>query len=278
MVSKHRPRSGTAESALREGRYPIDTGICELERIDDGWLVLVNGFPSSHVDPADPARLDFPYMRWIAAVVAARWGTGDQLRALHLGGGACSLPRHIAAVYPQARQVVVEIDGALAALVREWFWLPRAPLVRLRVGEARAVTESLADASRHLVVRDVFAKDETPLALTTADFVAHVRRVLAPGGTYILNCGVSRDLGAARREAATLLGAFAEVALIADAATLSGKRPGNVVLAGSGSALGLERAPALSAGPAHPRVWLTDQVRRFAAGARVPRDSDFTLG
>ena len=58
---------------------------------------------------------------------------------------------------------VVEIDAKLAELVRGWFDIPRAPLVRIRVGEARAVTESLSEDSRDLVIRDVFSGSTTPV-------------------------------------------------------------------------------------------------------------------
>ena len=128
----------TAESADTrpvEGDYPIDTGTAKLERdhySPEGWVLKVNGVPSSHVDLAEPERLDFEYMRWIAALIRSRFapavfdGNESKLRALHLGGGACSMARWAAATYPNARQVVVELDGKLAELVRAWFDLPRA--------------------------------------------------------------------------------------------------------------------------------------------------------
>jgi hypothetical protein len=130
------------------GVYYIDTGDCELIPDQDnstGWLLRINGVMSSHIDLADPLFLDFEYMRWIAALVESRWPPAGRpkLRALHLGGGACSLARYFHAAYPDARQVVVELDGKLAEYVRRWFDLPKAPLLRLRVGEARAVTETL---------------------------------------------------------------------------------------------------------------------------------------
>ena len=103
---------------------------------------------SSHIDLADPLFLDFEYMRWMAALIESRWPRRgrstrrQKLRGLHLGGGACSLARYFHAAYPDARQVVVELDGKLAEYVRGWFDLPKAPLLRLRVGEAREVTET----------------------------------------------------------------------------------------------------------------------------------------
>ena len=259
------------------GSYPIDTGTCELvpdSFSPDAWILMVNGVHSSHIDLADPRHLDFEYMRWIAALVESRWRPDASLRALHLGGAACSLARYFAAVYPAARQVAVELDGRLAELVRGWFDLPRAPLLRLRVGEARAVTETLQPDSRDLVIRDVFAGAKTPVPLTTAEFTAHVRRVLAPGGVYVVNCGDTPDLRGARAEAATICAAFEYTAAIADPAMLKGRRYGNIILAGSDTPFAedpsLPRTLLGGGVPAH--LWDDAKLRSFAAGARPLHD------
>ncbi len=269
--------SRAAPSGPQAGVYEIDTGTCELVRdtlTADGWTIEVNGVPSSHIDMNDPAQLDFEYMRWMAGIVRHHSFSGGKLRALHLGGGACTLARYLASVYPDARQVVVELDGKLAELVREWFDLPRAPLLRIRVGEARAVTETLTEDSRDLVVRDVFAGSTTPEPLLTAEFTAHVRRVLAPRGIYVVNCGDTRDLTRTKREAATIGSVFPHTVIIADPAMLKGRRWGNVVIAGSDVPLGENPALAhelLGGGvPAH--VWLDEKVRAFARDAKVLRD------
>lgn len=259
------------------GEYIIDTGTCILvqDRFNEnGWILNVNGVPSSHIDLTDPRRLDFEYMRWIAALINAQWNDDARLRALHLGGGACSLARYIAATFPDARQVVVELDGKLADLVREWFDLPRAPFLRIRAGEAREVTESLSADSRDLVIRDVFAGNRTPEPLTTMEFTASAKRVLAPDGVYVVNCGDSPDLKKARLEAATISSSFRNSMMIADPSMLKGRRYGNVIIAGSDAPLGVEPGLArelLGGGvPAHS--WDDAQVRRFCNGAPVLRD------
>jgi SAM-dependent methyltransferase len=263
--------------------YYIDTGDCELIADQDnstGWLLKINGVMSSHIDLADPLFLDFEYMRWMSALIESRWppsgvpGTLQKLRGLHLGGGACSLARYFHAVYPDARQVVVELDGKLAEYVRGWFDLPKAPLLRLRVGEAREVTETLTPETRDFIIRDVFAGAVTPRPLTTAEFNQHVKRVLAPGGLYVVNSGDAPDLKNAREDAATIAAAFKHTVIIADPAMLKGRRYGNMVMAGSDTPFGddpkLHRRLLGGAVPAH--LWDDAQVRAFAAGSPVRHD------
>jgi hypothetical protein len=278
---------GSQQDGPVAGVYYIDTGDCELIADQDnsnGWLLRINGVMSSHIDLADPLFLDFEYMRWIAAVIESRWPAvsgkggsnhgGPRLRGLHLGGGACSLARYFHAAYPEVRQVVVELDGKLAEYVRGWFDLPKAPLLRLRVGEAREVTETLTPATRDFIIRDVFAGSLTPRPLTTAEFNEHIKRVLAPGGIYVVNSGDAPNLLNAREDAATIAAAFEHTMIIADPAMLKGRRYGNMVMAGSDTPL--DRDPQLArrllggAVPAH--IWNDAQVRAFAAGSPVRHD------
>jgi spermidine synthase len=259
--------------------YYIDTGDCELVPDQDnsnGWLLRINGVMSSHIDLADPLFLDFEYMRWISALVESRWPreSKPKLRALHLGGGACSLARYFHAAYPDARQVVVELDGKLAEYVRGWFDLPKAPLLRLRVGEAREVTESLTPHTRDLIIRDVFDGSLTPRPLTTREFNEHAKQVLAPGGIYVANSGDAPDLANAREDAATIAATFEHTVIIADPAMLKGRRYGNMIMAGSDLPFdgdpGLARRLLGGAVPAH--IWDDTKVRAFAAGAPVRHD------
>lgn len=274
--SRRRPTAGGAPDDIA-GTFPIDTGTAVITTDADGqgWLLEVNGVQSSHV-AVDPTRLDFEYMRWIAAVVADRLDLDEALRVLHLGAAGCALPRHLAAVAPASRHVAVEIDSALADLVRARFDIPRAPIVRLRVGDARTVTEGLTPGSRDLVVVDVFAGARTPAHLTTVEFVDAVHRVLRPGGLVVMNIADTRDLVYARRQIATVADRFDHLLLVADPAMLKGRRYGNVVVAASDEPL--------PASPALVRDLLVDAVpasvregaaaHTFVAGARPYTDGD----
>lgn len=256
--------------------HSIDTGTAEIVRdrsSPHAYLLLVNGMQSSHLDLDDPVWLDFEYLRWMAAVIEALVPAGTRISALHLGAAGCSLARHLIAVRPDSHHLAVDIDAALTRGVREWFHLPSAPALRIRVGDARAVTESLAAATRNVVVRDVFAGSATPPALTTLEFTTAVRRVLRPGGLYLLNCGDRPDLGSARAEAATVAAVFPQVAIAADAAMLKGRRRGNVVLAGSDTPLEHPQlARQLLGGAVPAQLWGDARVREFARTSSPLRD------
>jgi len=274
-VGRQRDRGGRGATAgPTPGVYPIDSGTAELVQDRDntlGYLLLVNGVQSSHIDLADPSWLDFEYMRWIASVIQDR--TPDPLRVLHLGAAACSLARYLITVRPGSQHLAVDTDAELARLVRVWFDLPKAPALRIRVGDARTVTESLPDGAHTVVVRDVFAGAVTPLPLTTVEFTRHVRRVLRPGGLYILNCGDAPDLRLARSEAATVGSVFEHLAIVADPPMLKGRRRGNVIIIGADAAIG---GPALArellGGAVPAQVWDDRRSREFAKGAPVLTD------
>ena len=257
------------------GVFEISTGTAELvHAVDGGWLLSINGAQSSHIDPDRPDTLDFEYMRQAAAVIADRWpGRNEPLRVLHLGAAGCAMPRYLAHRYPQSRHVAVEIDAELARLAREWFDLPRAPRLRIRVGDAREVTESLREQTRDVVMRDAFAGSVTPEHLTTVEFTESVQRVLTPGGLYLANCGDRRDLRSMRSEIATIADVFAHVELISDPAMFKGRRSGNIIVVAGDSPLpdsaDLERA--LRSDPEPARLMTGDAARSFGSGP-VRRD------
>ncbi|GAA3963489.1 fused MFS/spermidine synthase [Gordonia caeni] len=258
------------------GSFEISTGTAELTHDGvGGWLLTVNGAQSSHVDPFDPTNLEFEYMRQMASAIAdAHPEPVTALRVLHLGAAACALPRHLAHRYPKSRHVAVEIDAELARLAREWFDLPRAPRLRIRVGDAREVVETLTEQTRDIVIRDAFAEDITPPHLMTAEFTRAVKRVLAPGGLYLANCGDRRDLRSVRSEVATIADVFANVELISDPSMFKGRRSGNIVVVASDGPL--PRSPELQrtlrSDPEPSRLLTDDEATAFARHSPILRD------
>lgn len=286
-VAKRRktPKVQPENTRLKEGKYEISTGIAELIADDytpDGWVLEINGMESSHVVVGRPRELDFEYMRWLVAVLEAFVETTldpEKLRITHLGGGACSMAQYLADLYPSSRNTVVELDSKLADLVREWFDLPKAPRVKIRVGEAREVTETFAPSSRDVIIRDVFAGYITPTPLTTLEFTQIVSESLAPNGLYIINCGDAPDLAGARAETAAIAEVFEYTCAAADSAMFKGRRRGNIILAGShsplpvaGDAVAAQITKRLLGGGVPAQYKDYAWVRNFASGVAPRRD------
>ena len=93
-------------------------------------LLNVNGtFQSGCYVPEDLRfQLACEYHREMARVIGRLVRERDRtaeapLRVLVMGGGGYSLPKYLAAYVPEARVDVVEIDPAITALAREFFFL-----------------------------------------------------------------------------------------------------------------------------------------------------------
>ncbi len=211
----------------------VASGIAELVPDADrpgGWTLLVDGTPQSHVDLNDPTALHFEYMRRLGSVIDTAAPRGLPLRVLHLGGGALTLPRYVAATRPGSLQRVVESDPALVALVRRVLPLPRRAGLRIRGGDGRVAVEGEPADRYDVVVTDVFSGARVPGRFTSVEFATQVARVLHGGGRYAVNLADGPSLGYVRRQVATLREVFADVCLLAEPAVLRGRRFGNVVL------------------------------------------------
>ncbi|WP_031094165.1 spermidine synthase-like protein, partial [Streptomyces sp. NRRL S-15] len=75
---------------------------------DRAWLLTVDGAPQSYVDLDEPEHLEFEYVRRLGHVVDRAGAPGAPLDVVHLGGGALTLPRYVAATRPGSRQDVAE--------------------------------------------------------------------------------------------------------------------------------------------------------------------------
>ena len=256
------------------GRYPVDGGTAELLRDWDragAWELSIDGVPQSYVDLDEPTYLDFAYVRLMGDLLDLLAEPAEPLTVLHLGGGACTLPRYVAATRPGSTQLVVDADGPLVDLVRAELGTTG---FKLRVGDARLELARLARASCDVVLGDVFDQARVPVHLTTVEHVREVVRVLRPGGTYAVNIGDGSGLTFTRGQVATLRAAFSHVLLMGDPGVLRGRRFGNLVLVGSDTPLpvaGLTRNAARAAGTA--RVVSGPDLEAFVGGAKVVTDA-----
>lgn len=271
-----RHRRGTEEPRTT----PVGGGLAELrpdrER-PQAWTLLVGGAPHSHVDLADPAHLDFAYQRRLGHVIDLAAPPGRPLRVVHLGGGALTLARYTAHTRPRSTQQVVELDTALTELVRAELPWDRAWRIKVRGGDAREGLAKVPDGWADLLIADVFAAARTPAHLTSAEFLADVRRALDPQGLYAANLTDGGALAFLRGQVATAQAAFAETALAADPAVLRGKRFGNAILLAADRPLPVAELTRRVATDPHPgRVEHGRALADFTAGAPVVTDTTAT--
>ncbi len=257
-------------------RHQVDFGVAMLEPDPDrprAFTLYVDGTPQSHVDLDDPRHLDFEYIQRMAIAVDECFPPEVPVRALHLGGGALTLPRYIGTTRPGSAQRVVEIDGALVELVRRELPWPSSMRLRVRAGDARAAVEGAHAGAYDLVVSDVYAGARTPASVTSREFLAEVVRILRPGGRFLANLADGAPLIFARGQVATARTVLPEVVLLADPAVLRGRRFGNLVLIASRAPLPVAALARRAAGVGFPaRVVEGADLDRFSASAAVVTD------
>lgn len=271
-------------------RTSVDAGVAELRPDPDrprAWTLCLDGAPQSHVDLDDPAHLEFGYQRRLGHLADLAAPPGQPLNALHLGGGALTLARYVAATRPRSSQQVIERDTALTRWVRERLPLEQGRRIRVRGADAREGLGRLPGRWADLVIADVFAAGQTPAHLSSVEFLREVRRVLRPGALYAVNVadGPASSRGRAgpgggvalsylRSQVSTLSAEFRQVCLAADPAVLRGRRFGNAVLAASDAELPVAGLTRRAAGDPHPvRVEHGVALADLAGGAPPVTDA-----
>lgn len=236
------------------------SGVCRYEtryycaRVEEdrlragGRLLVLDNLRHAYVDLGDPAHLELPYAKRFGSVLDTFAPAGAPVRALHIGGGGFTMPRYLAATRPGSTGTVLEIDPDIVELARDRLGLNETPGLVIRVGDARTSLAAEPAGRYDIVVGDAFGALSVPWHLTTREFVAEIRRVLRPGGTYLLNMIDYPPLRFLAAELATLAAGFSHLAVLAEPGDLSGSGGGNFVLVASDRALpmaGLTTAAAL---------------------------------
>ena len=217
------------------------------------------------MDLADSSHLEFDYLRWMRIILRA----ARARRVIHVGGGACSLARALAAEDSDAarpgRQQVCEIDARVLALAREHFGLRRAPGLRVRVADGRRFVAGQAAESWDAVAIDAFIAATVPRHLITAQAFGEVARVAPLVLVNVLDDRAAREL---QLIAAGLSAAYPRVWAL-------GGRTGNTILVGSTRRLDLGRIAAQAAAdPSPARLTRPEAVVRLIGGTPALRDED----
>jgi len=247
------------------------SGLAELLADADrpgGWLLLLDRIRQSYVDLDDPTYLDFEYVQAFADVLDAL--PAGALAVTHIGGGACTLARYVAATRPGSSQIVLEPDTALTELVRARLPLPRGARIRIRAQDGRTGVAALGDASADVVVLDAFLGGRVPAELSTAEFSADVARVLRPGGILLVNVADGPPGVYARRLAAAVRVALPDVLVIGESAVLKCRRFGNLVLAAGREPLPVDAIASASVRAMFPRQVIGGKDMMSWLGGAIP--------
>ena len=111
----------------------------------------------------------------------------ERILVTGLGGG--TLPKALAALLPDARIDVVEIDPAVLSVANRFFDFQAGGNTNVFVQDARVFTRrALRDGNRYgLILLDTFDGDYIPEHLMTLEYLHQARQLLAPGGVLAAN-------------------------------------------------------------------------------------------
>lgn len=115
----------------------------------------------------------------------------DAKRVLMLGGGGYCVPRHLLAERPDVSIDVVELDPGVTECARKYFNLEDNPNLRIFHEDARtflnrAVRDGLGQYDA--IFMDTFSSwIVIPFQMTTIETAQHLREILKPDGTLIVN-------------------------------------------------------------------------------------------
>ena len=267
------PAGGVVTAVVVAGLAIVASDPCDFESAyacgrvvtdDDPSLriLILDNLRHGAVDLDDPTHLEFRYINIIGDAVDAL--PAGPIDALHLGGGAFSVPAYVEATRPGSRQLVLEIDPLLVDVARRDLGLVTGPSLAVRTGDARLALDELETDSYDVVVGDAFGGLAVPWHLTTTEFVAELARVLRPGGLYVMNVIDGGDNRFAEAELATLAVHFQHLAVVVEP-DWPGDRPSNQILVASARPL-----PAIDVDAEHGRF--VADVDGFIGDAPVLRD------
>jgi spermidine synthase len=188
--------------------------------------LYLDNLPHADVAIDQPLLLAHDYLVPAAEMAGYVASRERPLRALVIGGGGYSLPRYLAAAYPDAEITVLELDPAVTAMARARLNLSLSPPFGIVHGDARETLETLPPDRRYdLIVLDAFSDVMVPYHLVTAEIDRRIAARLAPDGRYVAlvhDLPLGRLLPAATR---TMREVFGAVDVLAAGPGVGWRRP-----------------------------------------------------
>jgi spermidine synthase len=251
----------------------------QVDKQTRSFELSVGGVAQSVVSLQDPRRLAYPYIRHIGRMIDAAAPAGTPLRVAHLGAGGLTVPRYVEVTRPGSEQVVVEFEREVLEAVLEALPLPEPNGIDVLYGDAREIVSAPVappwqDAA--FTVIDLWDAAIIRAHVASREFYALVAARLAAGGVVAVNLLDGHPFDYARRQAATLAGLFAHVAVVLDFEPEDDEGPlGNVVVVASDTPLAVAERPELLGEP-RPHLLHGVELERWIGGAVPMTDADAT--
>lgn len=105
---------------------------------------------------------------------------------LMLGGGALTLPQHLANKYPESHIDVVEIDPELASIARRYFGYKDPGNVSLIFTDARTYVNQ-TKKQYDIILVDVYGDMEVPFVFLTQEYGDRIKEITRPAGIVAVN-------------------------------------------------------------------------------------------
>lgn len=221
--------------------------------IPGAWVLSIGGAEQSHVNARRPEEIFYEYLRRLANHMDLLAPAGRPLEVLHLGAGALTLARYVAATRPGSAQVGVDSERELMSFVLEVLPLEAGTTFEAICADARQVlSDQLSGRRFDAIVLDIFTGWDAPAHLTDAGFYTELSEHLREGGAALVNVGDDPPLRFARSQLSAMEAVFGFVSASAPSELFSGCYPGNMILMGTDAPWGADRLEALRLSGPHP--------------------------
>lgn len=107
-------------------------------------------------------------------------------KILLLGGGACTLPKALLEEFPDIKLDIVELDGKLFEIAKEYFDFVPSPSTRLHISDAEEFLSKSKD-TYDLILLDVFTHAAIPRSLQTAGVTQELAAHITSEGVVAMN-------------------------------------------------------------------------------------------
>ena len=140
-----------------------------------------------------PKQIVFPYIRMSFAGLMAK---PEPRKMLMIGLGGGTIATTLMELYPDLQMDLVEVDEAVVKVAREFFNFNPNENANVVILDGRVFVRRALRSSRKydLIVLDAYNGDYIPEHLMTREFLADVKRLLAPEGIVIANTFASSRL------------------------------------------------------------------------------------